>query len=327
MSKQIIICIMVLMLAFTMTPIAFGQPTNVAGNLVSVVIGKTGQSASDVTVTENTAGALASAITYSAIVNNISETIETSAPAKVRFLLPPGVTFTDQPIVSVTSGDLLIGSVVCDQVLGTKQGFLDVPIKSSSTTPSTIKIGNIHLTVDRTVPEGTIYLKVEGTAVDQTIRPPGSQDETLSQDPKEVAAIPIAVCTASSPSQASVTAVFKIGDDTAVINGTKTTLDTKPYLNDGSIMLSLRTIAHIAGIGDDKIAWGTGGNITIIKNNQVIKLTIGSKVLQLNNVAITMDSAPEIEAGHTMLPLQWFTQIFGADTRWDAIAQTATVTL
>jgi hypothetical protein len=56
-----------------------------------------------------------------------------------------------------------------------------------------------------------------------------------------------------------------------------------------------------------------------------VQLTIGSKTMVVNGVAITMDVAPEIQAGRTMLPFRWVATALGASVGWDEATKTVTM--
>jgi hypothetical protein len=45
----------------------------------------------------------------------------------------------------------------------------------------------------------------------------------------------------------------------------------------------------------------------------------------VNGVAVTMDVAPEIKDGRTMLPLRFLGNAFGVTTNWDAAVNTVTI--
>lgn len=54
-------------------------------------------------------------------------------------------------------------------------------------------------------------------------------------------------------------------------------------------------------------------------------MTIVSKVLLINGAAITMDVAPEIVSGRTMLPIRFPAQALGDDIKWNAETQEVTI--
>jgi hypothetical protein len=66
---------------------------------------------------------------------------------------------------------------------------------------------------------------------------------------------------------------------------------------------------------------------TIVKGDRVVQVKIGSKVMLINGASITMDVAPEVKDGRTMLPFRWIAQALGASVEWDEATQTVTLKL
>ena len=323
-----------LLIAVIIPTAALGDAAGPAASLPVLVIGVQDQPVGDVTITENAAGALGATTTYSTTASNgMAESVDTDSATVLRLLLPAGVTFTSTPTASVTSGNLQIGAVSCNQ-LPSDQGYLDIRINSSSTTtPSAITVSSICLTLDRTVPDGQITLQIQGTAVDQTMLPPSGlftnpeQESTLFGSSENAAAeVPLAVVTTTAPVQQQVTAVFKVGAPNYSVNGIEETLDAPPYIKDGRLMVPLRAVANAVGIPDSSIIWDPSGNIILTRDNLVTKLAIGSETLLANGTEITMDVAPEIVSGRTMLPISWLSQALGLSASWDEAAQTVTIT-
>jgi hypothetical protein len=58
-----------------------------------------------------------------------------------------------------------------------------------------------------------------------------------------------------------------------------------------------------------------------------IMLTIGERTYTVNGSARTMDTAPEIISGRTMVPLRFIAEALGAEVDWDNATRTATVVL
>ncbi|MBC7326154.1 MAG: copper amine oxidase N-terminal domain-containing protein, partial [Moorella sp. (in: Bacteria)] len=56
-----------------------------------------------------------------------------------------------------------------------------------------------------------------------------------------------------------------------------------------------------------------------------VQLTIGSNVLKVNGISLTMDVAPEIVNGRTMLPARFVAQALGASVGYDDANQTVTI--
>ena len=147
-----------------------------------VTIGTASASVGDLTITEAAAGNLQSIAEYSGL-NTVGNSLGNSAgaisessllsddayfvatnsnggTADIDVVAPSGVTFFNTPTVTVTAGDLQLGTI-STATGSTNNGEIVIPIKSTSTTPSTISITGAQVTIDRTVPEGPITFKVE----------------------------------------------------------------------------------------------------------------------------------------------------------------------
>jgi hypothetical protein len=231
--------------------------------------------------------------------------------------LPADVCFDGTPTIEVTKGDLKIMNV--RRAGGDNQVLFDIDRDSS--TPGTIEVTNIKLKLFRTVPEGDINLKVQGLAIVETdFVPQWTNSDTAA---KAV----IGVCVTPAPGEQKAIVVFKINDTSFTVNGVAYTMDVAPYIKDSRTFIPVRYAAQACGVSAENILFSEG-KVTLIKGDKVIQLTIGSKVMIINGVAITMDVAPEIiNPGRTMLPFRWVAQALGATVSYDEATQTVTMEL
>lgn len=120
-------------------------------------------------------------------------------------------------------------------------------------------------------------------------------------------------------------AVFTVGRAEFEINGVKNAMDAAPYIKDDRTYLPVRYFAGAVGVTDDSITWDQDDrSVEIRKNGRVVKMTIGSSLMYVDNTPVQMDVAPEIVApGRTMLPLRWIAEALGYDVYWDADTQKA----
>ncbi|MEG6568773.1 copper amine oxidase N-terminal domain-containing protein [Thermoanaerobacterium thermosaccharolyticum] len=268
----------------------------------NVIIGQSNQAAGDVILTESKSEAVQSS-TY----NGSSAYLDVS--------LPSGVTFASAPTFTVTKGDLQLDGTVTK----VSDSEYKVRVKASSSTPSTIKISNIKLTVDRTVPVGDLKLKIGGTAlVENTGDNYYPNNNTLVEPVVAKVATP-------APTNTTANVVFTIGSTSYTVNGTTQTMDVAPYVKNGRTYLPVRYVAQALGVSNDNILYNNGV-VTLMKDNTIVQLTIGSNVMVVNGVSITMDTPAEISNGRTMLPFRWIAQAFGAQVNYDANAKTVTIT-
>jgi hypothetical protein len=314
----------------------------------NVTIGTASAAVGDLTITEVAADNIQSLAEYSALdetangdgdttYSNSSgavsgggryfvATTSQSGTAELDVWAPTGVTFFNTPTVTVTAGDLQIGTVSTNTV--NNQGELVIDIKSTSTTPATIAITGTQVTIDRTVPEGPITFKVKGTAVDETQLESTSDADMEALFPNDTTAASANVANVTTGTTGGAgTSVFTIGSTSYTLNGTSVSIDVAPYIKDSRTFLPLRYVANALGVADSNIMFDAASQkVTIIKGSLVAQFTIGSTTMLLNGAAITMDTAPEITSGRTCLPIAWVAEALNASIKWDATAQTVTIT-
>jgi hypothetical protein len=328
--------------------VAAGE-TATAASAPNVAIGTASTAIGNLTITEAAADNIQSIAEYSALDASGDSTYDSAGATSDKYFVatnsnagtaevdvwaPSGVTFFNTPTVTVTAGDLQIGSISTNTV-GT-QGELIIPIKSTSTTASTITISGAQITVDRTVPEGAITFKVKGSGVDETaltdvagtVEVTGTSEQALfPNDTTAASAIVANVTTGTSGTSTGGTSVFTIGSTSYTLNGTTVSIDVAPYIKDSRTFLPVRYVANALGVNDSSIMWDAASQkVTIIKGSTVVQMTIGSTTMVLNGATITMDTAPEITSGRTCLPVAWVAEALNANIVWDATAQTVTVT-
>lgn len=131
------------------------------------------------------------------------------------------------------------------------------------------------------------------------------------------------------PRPALTKAIFQIDSLSYSINGKmQPTMDVAPYLKGVRAYLPLRFAAYALGIDDEHIQWdGVNQTVTLYKDSHSVQLKIGSKTLVVDGSSSTMDAAPEISQGRTMLPIGPIAEAFGASAAWDATQQSVTITI
>lgn len=209
------------------------------------------------------------------------------------------------------------------------EGLLLIKIKSSSTTPSTIKITGIKVTVDRTVPEGPLAFTVRGTAIDETLASDSTStylDDKIFPGHKDAASVVVAKVVTPAPTEQKATVVFKVGDTKFTVNGKEQTMDVAPYVKNGRTYVPVRYVAQALGVAPENIYYADGV-VTLLKGSTAVQLTIGSNVLKINGAEIKMDVPAELSNGRTMLLFRWVAQALGASVQWDEATQTVTMNL
>jgi hypothetical protein len=229
---------------------------------------------------------------------------------------PLGVRFASVPTFTVT-GDLLLGDPITDS----DYQFVEVRVKSTSSAPASVKVSDIKLIVDRTVPEGDILMKVGGEALVE------NNIDGFFPNVNWVTKVAVAKVITPAPSDTQVNSVFTIGSMNYTINNVAKTMDVAPYIQGSRTFMPIRYVAEACGVADSNILWNQATQtVTLIKGSVVIQVTVGSNVMMLNGTSIGMDVAPQnIAPGRVMLPISWVAQALGATVKWDAAAQTVTI--
>jgi hypothetical protein len=99
---------------------------------------------------------------------------------------------------------------------------------------------------------------------------------------------------------------------------------TAPHMMQNRVFVPLRGVFEQMGA---EVMWdGPSQLVTARKGNKDIQLKIGSRTAWIDGVAHTMDVAPHIMKGSTMVPLRFISESLGADVRWDAGAEAVYIT-
>lgn len=289
-----------------------------------VKIGVQNQPIADITITEGKKGAF-----FKPYVKKYDGTTDT-ASARVLLTLTEGARFASTPSVTVSDGNLEISTAGVRRVSNDTQ--VEIPIKSEGTKVSTIKVTNIKLTLDRTIPEGDLLVRVGGYSVVENTRNVNGNETIDAGEFATANVVSLVAAKVITPADANVHAVstFVIGNTVYQINGVdQAAMDQAPYIKNDRTFLPVRFVAYGLGIGDNGIIWDqVNQTVTLMKNDKVVQLKIGSTTMLVNGAAITMDAAPEITAANrTCLPIRFVAEAFGAVVGWDAATQTVTVTL
>lgn len=254
--------------------------------------------------------------------------------AVLKLTLPQGVRFSKTPAVKVADGDLELSASGVGLLDGDRT--LVIPVELSSVTPvekkpsgdqsdnssgtvadlvgSIIEVREIFLTLDRSVPEGDITLEVSGSAIAET--------EGLFSSTNNQLARVLARCVTPAQDAVKKKAVFTIGSNKYLIGGEEREMDVEPYIKDGRTYAPVRYLAYAAGLTEDSILWdGQKGVVTLLTGNRTIQFKVGEKSYLIQGIAISIDAAPEIVSGRTMLPYRFAAQALGLQAQWDEAAR------
>lgn len=122
--------------------------------------------------------------------------------------------------------------------------------------------------------------------------------------------------------------VLQAGSPVMTVNGVEKEIDpgigTKPAITNGRTLLPIRAIIEEMG---GTASWNDAAKqIKLSCGDNTAILTLNSAKATVNGAAVTMDTAPTIINGRTMLPIRFVAESFGFDVTWNDADKTITVT-
>ena len=120
---------------------------------------------------------------------------------------------------------------------------------------------------------------------------------------------------------------LQINDPIMEVNGVETEIDvgrgTKPTVKNGRTLVPIRAIIEAFG---GVVGWEESTqSVLLTMEDDTIKLVINSNVAYLNNNAETLDVAPTVINGRTMLPIRFVAEGFNLGVAWDSSIQTVSI--
>ncbi|MGO0121888.1 stalk domain-containing protein [Desulfothermobacter acidiphilus] len=121
-------------------------------------------------------------------------------------------------------------------------------------------------------------------------------------------------------------AVFKVGEARYTIDGTSYPMDAAPYIENGRVFVPFRYAATAVGIAPQDIEWNNSTRtLTLFKAGRVVQVKVGSNVLLVNGVELSMDAPAEIKNGRLYLPIRWLATALGVEVHWEPATATVIV--
>jgi hypothetical protein len=118
-----------------------------------------------------------------------------------------------------------------------------------------------------------------------------------------------------------------IGQKLMKVNGVQKEIDpgreTAPQIVNGRTLIPIRAVIEAMGGTVDYDA--KEQKITLKKDNDTLQMWIGKTNIKLNGTAKTMDTAPIILNGRTMVPVRFVAENFGYSVAWKAAEQTVVI--
>ncbi len=120
---------------------------------------------------------------------------------------------------------------------------------------------------------------------------------------------------------------LQIDNPTMEINGLQSAIDqtpgTTPVIRGGRTLVPIRAIIEAFG---GKVDWeNSSRTVTLTMDSDVIKLVIDSNIARFNETASTLDVAPTIINGRTMLPIRYIAESFNLAVAWENDTRTVYV--
>lgn len=119
------------------------------------------------------------------------------------------------------------------------------------------------------------------------------------------------------------TAAIAADDEIKVLlDGERIEFDVQPIIENDCTLVPIRAIAEKLGA---EVVW-ISPNVFMIKEKEIVMLSIGSKNMAIDVfAAVSLDTPPIIVNNRTLVPLRAISEAFGSDVQWDG--ETCTVSI
>lgn len=122
---------------------------------------------------------------------------------------------------------------------------------------------------------------------------------------------------------ASLSAVYACAIDVNVNSNRVVFTDATPYQKSGVIMVPIRPVLDEMHINFD---WNQESRqMTATENDNWVKVTVGSSILDANGQSLTMETPATWKNGRLYVPIRFFAEALGAQVDWNKESQTAEI--
>jgi len=282
------------------------DPVTVSFDTKEVKIGYQDIALNDITIKENVPGALKDGQLVISLDNLTGSKFQKGAK------------------VELVAGDMKLGK----DTLGVSNGAITLDIsRSSYKTAAELKISNVAMTIDRDPAEGFYSLLLGGSAIVQDGQETGTLQEGFFRTTAYEFEKFLNVITAAPDKDGKLISevVLTIGSDKLTVGGKEATVDgmVAPYLSaEGRTMMPVRAISTVFG---GTVGWDDATQtVTVMSNDRIISMQVGSKTLYVNGVAIPMDSEVVTKDSRAYIPVAYLANALGVPYTWNGDAQTVT---
>lgn len=117
---------------------------------------------------------------------------------------------------------------------------------------------------------------------------------------------------------------LQVDSNTINIGNRSISIDTAPVIINGRTLIPVRGVTEAMG---GNVNWNNETKtVTITLGSNKVEMTIDSTTAYFNNKAQTLDVAPVVLNGRTMLPARFIAESFGFDVNWDNDTKTISIT-
>lgn len=101
-----------------------------------------------------------------------------------------------------------------------------------------------------------------------------------------------------------------------LIDGLTLNLDVSPIIQNNRTLVPFRAIAEAMNIN---VSWDNQTQtVNATDGSKTVRLQINNRTAYCNNTPITLDIAPQIISGRTLIPLRFFSEAFECQVNWDS---------
>ncbi len=129
-----------------------------------------------------------------------------------------------------------------------------------------------------------------------------------------------------SDSETETLAEFTIGQKTYQVKGELRGMDAQPFIDNGRSFVPVRYLALALGIAEKDIGWDNSlKTVTLKKDNNLIKVSVTSNLIDVNGQRKKMDVSPVNKNSRVYLPARYIAEAFGYNVDWDETKRTVNI--
>lgn len=112
-------------------------------------------------------------------------------------------------------------------------------------------------------------------------------------------------------------------DVKVLVNGEEITFDREPVKDGETVLIPYRFVAEKLGA---KVSWHQETKTVFSEyEGSIVTTQVGNELMFVNNNIFTLEKAPTIATDRTLVPMDVFTNAFGANVSWDEATSTVTI--